>query len=103
MNNSLNKSLVWITVMLLVLAGCAGTRTKDSTGEYVDDTAITAKVKAVLLADKEVSGLRINVETMKGVVHLSGTVSTRHEANKAAELARSVAGVKSVHNGLHVE
>lgn len=103
MNNSLNKSLVWITVMLLVLAGCAGTRTKDSTGEYVDDTAITAKVKAALLADKEVSGLRINVETMKGVVHLSGVVSTQHEANKAVELARGIAGVKSVHNGLHVE
>ena len=103
MKNSLNKSFVWMTVMLLVLAGCAGTRTKDSTGEYVDDTAITTKVKSALLADKEVSGLRINVETTKGMVHLSGTAHTRHEANKAAEIARGVAGVKSVHNEVRVE
>ena len=103
MKNSLNKSFVWMTVMLLVLAGCAGTRTKDSTGEYVDDTAITTKVKSALLADKEVSGLRINVETTKGMVHLSGTANTRHEANKAAEIARGVAGVKSVHSDVRVE
>ena len=103
MKNSLNKSFVWMTVVLLVLAGCAGTRTKDSTGEYVDDTAITTKVKSALLADKEVSGLRINVETTKGMVHLSGTANTRHEANKAAEIARGVAGVKSVHSDVRVE
>ena len=92
-----------MTVMLLLLAGCAGNRTKDSTGEFVDDTAITTKVKSTLLADKEVSGLHINVETTKGVVHLSGTASTRYEANKAAELARGVAGVKSVHSDVRVK
>ncbi len=103
MKNSLNKSFVWMTVMLLLLAGCAGTRTQQSTGDYVDDAAITAKVKSALLADKEVSGLRIDVDTKKGAVHLSGSANTRHEANKAAELARGVAGVKSVHNNLRVE
>ena len=103
MKNSLNKSLAWTTVMLLLLAGCAGSRTQQSTGEYVDDAAITTKVKSTLLADKEVSGLRIDVDTKKGVVHLSGTANTRHEANKAAELARGVGGVKSVHNNVRVE
>ena len=103
MKNSLNKSLVWMTVTLLLLAGCAGTQTQQSTGEYVDDAAITTKVKSALLADKEVSGLRIDVDTKKGVVHLSGTAKTRHEANKAAELARGVNGVKSVHNNVRVE
>ena len=103
MKNSLNKSFVWMTVMLLLLAGCAGTRTQQSTGDYVDDAAITAKVKSSLLADKEVSGLRIDVDTKKGVVHLGGTANTRHEANKAAELARGIGGVKSVHNGIRVQ
>ncbi len=99
----LNGSWVWSAVLLIGLAGCAGTRTQDSTGEYIDDAAITTKVKSEMIADKEVSALHISVETMKGVVHLAGAADTRQEANKAATIARSVAGVKSVDNDIRVK
>jgi hyperosmotically inducible protein len=103
MKNLLNRSWVWMAVLLIGLAGCAGTRTQDSTGEYIDDASITTKVKSGMVADKEVSALHISVETIKGVVHLTGSADTRQEANKAATIARGVAGVKSVDNDIHVK
>ena len=98
-----NRSWVWMAVLLIGLAGCAGTRTQDSTGEYIDDASITTKVKSVMVADSEVSALHISVETIKGVVHLTGSADTRHEADKAAMIAHNVAGVKSVDNDIHVK
>lgn len=103
MKNLLNGSWVWMAVLLIGLAGCAGTRTQESTGEYIDDASITTKVKSEMVADKEVSALHISVETIKGVVHLTGSADTREEANKAAAIARGVAGVKSVDNEIHVK
>lgn len=98
----LNKS--WVMAVLLIgLAGCAGTQTQDSTGEYIDDASITAKVKSVMVADTEVSALHISVETIKGVVHLTGSANTLHESDKAAMIARNVAGVTSVDNNIHVK
>ncbi|MGQ0793251.1 MAG: BON domain-containing protein [Deltaproteobacteria bacterium] len=88
-------------ICLLVVASlisCAGTRTRESTGEYIDDTAITTKVKAALLADPEVSGLAISVETFKGVVQLSGFVDSKAHGQRAVEIARSIKGVKGVKN-----
>jgi len=99
----LNRSWVWMAVLLIGLAGCAGTRTQESTGEYIDDASITTKVKSVMVADTEVSALHISVETIKGVVHLSGSANTQHESDKAAMIARNVAGVKSVVNDIHVK
>jgi hyperosmotically inducible periplasmic protein len=99
----LNRSWVWMAVLLIGMAGCAGTQTQDSTGEYIDDASITTKVKSVMVADTEVSALHISVETIKGVVHLTGIADTRHEADKAAMIARNVAGVKSVDNDIHVK
>jgi hyperosmotically inducible protein len=99
----LNRSWVWTAVLLIGLAGCAGTQTQESTGEYIDDASITAKVKSEMVADKEVSALHISVETIKGVVHLSGSADTKKEADKAATIARGVAGVKSVDNDIHVK
>ena len=99
----LNRIRVWMAVLLIGLAGCAGTQSRDSTGEYIDDASITTKVKSVMVADTEVSALHISVETIKGVVHLTGSADTRHESDKAAMIARNVAGVKSVNNDIHVK
>jgi hyperosmotically inducible periplasmic protein len=95
----------WLLVpaVLLGLGGCAGTAKQESVGEFVDDSVITAKVKSAFVEDKEVSALKISVETNKGVVQLSGFVSDTHESWKAAQLARSVNGVKSVRNDLAVK
>ena len=103
MKSSMNKILIGMAVLLIGLAGCAGTQTRDSTGEYIDDAAITTKVKSAMIADKEVSAFPISVETIKGVVHLTGSADTRAEANKAATIARGVAGVKSVDNDIRVK
>lgn len=103
MKNLLNGSWVWMAVLLIGVAGCAGTQTQDSTGEYIDDASITTKVKSEMVADKDVSALHISVKTIKGVVHLTGSADTRQEANKAATIARNVAGVISVDNDIHVK
>ncbi len=96
------RSLLIVTVAALVMAGCASTSTRESTGEYFDDTTITTKVKAALLKDEEVSGLRINVETFKGVVQLSGFAKSQAEKRKAHDIAHTVGGVKSVRNDIIV-
>lgn len=96
------RRFVVVALAALFMAACAGTATKESTGEYIDDTAITAKVKAVLLGDSEISGWRINVETFKGVVQLSGFANSLAERRKAVTLARGVKGVKSVQDDIIV-
>jgi osmotically-inducible protein OsmY len=83
------------------LAGCAGAGEK--TGTYVDDSWITTKVKSDLLATKDISSTHISVTTTKGVVTLTGTAATTQESNKAAEVARGVAGVKDVKNDIRVQ
>lgn len=98
-----SRSWGWMAALLIGLAGCAGTETRQSTGEYIDDAAITTKVKSALIADKEVSAFPVSVETTKGVVHLTGTAGTRTEADKAATIARGVAGVKAVVNKIQVK
>ena len=103
MKNLWNSSWVGMAVLLIGMAGCAGTTTRDSTGQYIDDASITTKVKSEMIADKEVSALHISVDTIKGVVHLTGTANSREEANKAAAIARGVAGVTSVDNDIHVK
>jgi osmotically-inducible protein OsmY len=89
--------------LVLVLAGCAGTRTKESTGEYVDDSAITAKVKADLVADPVTKARQIGVETFKGVVQLSGFVDNAQEKEKASEITWRVKGVRGVRNNMIVK
>jgi len=84
----------------LTLVGCAATAKQESSGEYFDDTTITTKVKAALLKDPTVSGLAVNVETFKGTVQVSGFVKTAVERARAAELARTVPGVKQVKNDI---
>ncbi len=83
-----------------LLAACAGTAKESSTGDYIDDTVITSRVKSVLLNDPAVSGLAINVETFKGTVQLAGFVKTVTERNRAVQLAREVKGVRQVKNDI---
>ena len=92
------------TLMIAVsLAACASTSTKEGTGEYLDDTVITAKVKASLINDPTVKASEINVETFKGEVQLSGFVADPADASKAVEIARGVKGVTSVKNDVRVK
>lgn len=96
-------SALFLALTLATVVGCASTSTQEGTGEYVDDSVITTKVKAAVFNEPSLKSAEINVETYKGVVQLSGFVSSQTAANKAAELARSVAGVKSVKNDMRVK
>ena len=93
-------------VLLMLIAtfvACASTPKQESTGEYVDDSVITTKVKSLLAVDDCLKSFQISVETYKGIVQLSGFVSSQKAVDKAGEIARSVKGVKSVENDLIVK
>ena len=95
---------VMFAILLLVLfAGCASTDTRSGTGEYIDDTVITTKVKTAIFNDSELKSSEINVETFKGVVQLSGFVSSRDDIDTAVRLASSVKGVKSVTDNMELK
>jgi len=98
-----NRFMTFIFAILLAsVLGCAGTSTKEGTGEYVDDTVITTKVKAAIFNEPSLKSAQVNVETFKGTVQLSGFVSSRAEINRAAEVARGVGGVTSVRNDIRL-
>jgi len=105
MMNQFSLIIRFLSVVLLVLslAGCAGSRRHESTGEYLDDTVLTSKVKTAIFNDPNLEVLDINVKTFKGVVQLSGFVDSEKAANKAVERARAVSGVKMVNNSLIVK
>lgn len=96
-------AVFFFSVLMLVVAGCASTATQEGTGEYIDDTVITTKVKAAIFDEPTLKSAEINVETFKGVVQLGGFVSSSANINKAVELARGVKGVKSVKNDMRVK
>lgn len=96
-------STLLLTLSMLLVIGCASTSTESSTGEMIDDTVITTKVKAAIFQDEELSASEINVETFKGVVQLSGFVSERSDVSRASAVTRAVAGVVSVTNSLVVK
>jgi osmotically-inducible protein OsmY len=85
-------------VLLVSVAACAPTATREGTGEYIDDSVITSKVKAAFAADPTVKATQVSVETFKGTVQLSGFVDSRESAQRAVEIARGIKGVKSVKN-----
>lgn len=84
------------------LTGCSVARNQQTAGEYVDDAAITTKVKAAFAEDKTVAATSISVETLNGEVQLSGFAKSQAEKSRAAELARNIKGVKSVKNAVEV-
>jgi hypothetical protein len=84
-------------------AGTAANNATDKAGDALSDSAVTGKVKAALLADAEVKGTDINVETNKGDVMLSGFVESQAQIDKAATLAKNIDGVKQVSNKLEIK
>jgi len=96
-------SAVFMAVLLVSFLGCAGTSQKEGTGEYVDDSVITTKVKSAIFNEPGLKSSEINVETFKGVVQLTGFVNSQADINRAVELARSVKGVKSVKNDMRLK
>lgn len=100
----MNKfKLIISFVCAMLIAGCAGGPTHESTGEFLDDSVLTTKVKTTILGDSRLKLLQISVETYKGVVQLSGFVDSESAATRAVELTRKVKGVKSVNNSLVVK
>ena len=99
--HAFRKTFVAVSVAALLLGGCAGAGQK--TGVAVDDSAITTKVKASFAKDPDVSAMAVHVDTSQGVVTLSGNVKSAAEREKAAQLARNIEGVRSVHNNLAVK
>jgi len=95
--------IVLLTIVLASAWGCGSTAKQEGTGEYVDDSVITAKVKSAILGDSTLKVNEINVETFKGVVQLSGFVRSQADIDKAVQVARGVAGVKSVKNDMRVK
>ncbi|UZR29797.1 BON domain-containing protein [Methylococcus mesophilus] len=96
-------SAFFLTLVLVAAVGCASTQTQEGTGEYVDDSVITSKVKTAIFSEPSLSSAEINVETFKGVVQLSGFVNSRADINKAVAVARGVGGVKSVKNDMRLK
>ena len=101
------RNIVVLFLVLLMLiatfAACASTPTRESTGEYIDDSVITTKVKSLLAADDFLKSFQISVETFQGTVQLSGFVNSQKAVDKAGDIVRSVKGVKSIKNDLIVK
>ena len=91
------------SLVVLGASGCAVTSGQSTTGEYIDDAALTASVKSKLAEDKTVSASRISVESMKGVVQLSGFATSAAEKQRAVELARSTKGVRAVDDSIQIQ
>jgi osmotically-inducible protein OsmY len=95
-------TLTAIAFMAMAL-GCASTAKQEGTGEYIDDTVVTTKVKAAIFNEPTLKSAEINVETFKGVVQLSGFVNSREDINKAVAVARQIPGVTSVKNDMRLK
>jgi hyperosmotically inducible protein len=94
------KSILAAGMLAAALAACSGTPTRESTGEFLDDAAITAKVKTALVEDKQVKASDVAVNTFRGTVELSGFADNPGEIDRAVEIARRIAGVKAVRNDI---
>ncbi|CAM2965081.1 BON domain-containing protein [Rariglobus hedericola] len=107
MKNSLRITTTCLALLLgtgaVLTSGCAGTATKESTGEYIDNSAITTKVKSAFASDEMVKGREITVESFRGTVQLSGFVNTSAEKDRAGRIAGSVEGVTDVKNNIIVK
>lgn len=104
MKQLINRISVFLAaVALMAMVGCAATSKQESTGQYFDDSAITTKVKAAIFNDPSLKSAEINIETFKGVVQMSGFVSSQASIDKAVEIARGVGGVSSVKNDMRLK
>ena len=96
-------AVVFLTLVFVSVLGCAGGPKQESTGEYVTDSWITTKVKASLLEDPQVKATEVNVETFKGVVQLSGFVSSDTAKRRAVVVTQGVRGVSSVKDDMRIK
>jgi len=96
-------SALFLALSLLTVIGCASTKTQEATGQYFDDSVITSKIKAAILHEPTLSSAEINVETFKGVVQLSGFISSNQDADRAIEVVRTIGGVKSIKNDMRLK
>ena len=102
--NTLNRAFAFMAALALAtMLGCASTRTQESTGQYIDDSTITTKVKAAVFNEPSLKSAQINIETFKGQVQLSGFVGSQAEINKTVEVARAVGGVTAVKNDMKIK
>lgn len=99
---SRSLSIAIITGGLLMASGCAVIRDQESVGEYVSDTVLTTRVKAKMIEDNSVDAAALSVETLNGMVQLSGFAKSATEKSQAERLAASVSGVKAVRNNIIV-
>lgn len=95
--------LVLAAAALTGVVGCTSTPTQESTGQYLDDTAITTRVKTAIFNDASLKSAEINVETFKGVVQLSGFVNSAADIQNAVRLVQSISGVRSVRNDMRLK
>lgn len=102
MNLSYRIHLILLGLVLAILSACAPSAAQRGTGEYIDDAAITTRVKTAFAADAQVKATEVQVETYQGTVQLSGFVESPESAARAAQLARDVPGVKEVRNSMVV-
>lgn len=96
-------TLLLAAAALTSIVACSSTPTQESTGQYMDDTTITTKVKAAIFNEPTLKSAEINVETFKGAVQLSGFVSTQADIQKAVAITKGVSGVKSVKNDMRLK
>ncbi|AOS78008.1 MULTISPECIES: BON domain-containing protein [Hydrogenophaga] len=96
-------ALLLVAAAFTGLAACGSTPTRSSTGQYLDDTAITTKVKSAIFNDPGLKSAEINVETFKGSVQLSGFVGTQSDINRAVVLTQNVEGVRNVRNDMRLK
>lgn len=102
MNLSYRLHLILLGLVLAILTACAPSGTHRGTGQYIDDAAITTRVKTAFATDPQVKATEVQVETFKGTVQLSGFVDSAESAARAAQIAQRVPGVKEVRNSIAV-
>jgi hypothetical protein len=104
---TMKQTKIFSAFILIILTtfflGLASTAKSESTGQYIDDSVITTKVKSKIVEDLSLKGFQVSVKTYKGVVQLSGFVDTQANINKATDIAGHVEGVKSVKNDLELK
>ncbi|PSJ16948.1 BON domain-containing protein [Nitrosomonas supralitoralis] len=98
-----SRSLAFIFASFFVLLFSSSYVHASEAGEYIDDTVITTKVKAALFNEPDLKSTEINVETVKGIVHLSGSLSNQADIDRAVEVTRNVSGVSSVENNIQIK
>lgn len=93
----------FLGLLMALMFGCAATPQQEGTGEYIDDSVLTTKVKAAIFNEPTLKSAEINVESFKGTVQLSGFISSQANINKAIEVTRTVKGVKAVKNDMRIK